>query len=126
MVFGTRPTAASARPSVARWRVWLRSAHQLRSGGLPLQEASADAEDVVVAKLDHRSVDQVGGDRVQPAVVGKRIELPESRAARVSEPWGELKVEDPVAAEHDVAIAGGVGHDLLRGDAGLVGLQGVE
>jgi hypothetical protein len=37
-------------------------AHQLRSGRLPLQEAPADAEDVVVAKLDHPSVDHVGGD----------------------------------------------------------------
>ena len=60
MVFGTRPSAASARPSVARCRVWLRSA---RISSEPvvcaLQEAAADAEDVVVAKLDHATVDQL-------------------------------------------------------------------
>ena len=60
--------------------------HQLRGGGRPLQQAARDPEDVVVVLCDQPRIDPVGGDPVELAVVGVRVEQPEAHAAGVREP----------------------------------------
>jgi hypothetical protein len=55
-----------------------------------------------------------------------RVDPPEPGAAAVRESWGELVAEQPEEAEHDVGVAGGVGHDLPRLDARLWVEQPIE
>jgi len=101
-------------------------AHQLRAGGLALEQAAGDTEDVLIALADQRHVNSVGRDRSQLSVVACRIEHPEASTAGVAQPRGELKAEQPVEPEHDVGAASSIGHDLLWANAGLRVKQPVE
>ncbi len=69
-------------PGVAAQR-----AHQLGAGGLALQEAAGDAEQVVVVLCDQPRVDPVGRDPIELAVVGSGVDPPEPSAAGIGESW---------------------------------------
>ena len=55
-----------------------------------------------------------------------RVQAPEGGGAGVRESWGVSVAEKAVEREHDVGVAGGVGHDLPRADARLRVQQRVE
>ena len=74
---------------------------QLAGGGVALQQAAGDAEQVVVVRLDQSRVDLVAGDLVKRPVVGS-FDAPESGDAGVGQPRAVAVAEEAEEAEDDV------------------------
>ncbi len=78
-------------------------ADQLAGGGVALQQAAGDAEQVVVVCLDQSGVDLVAGDLVKRLVVGS-VDAPEAGGAGVGQPRAVAVVEEAEEAEDDVGV----------------------
>lgn len=101
-------------------------AHELTGGGVTLEERAGDAQEIVVVIGDQGWAQAVAGERVEPTVVGGRIQAPEAGAAGVGRAGRELAAQQPEEPEDDVGVAGAVGHHLARAHAGLRVEQAVE
>jgi len=81
-------------------------AHELAAGGVALEQAAGDAEQVVVVLGDQGRVEAVAGERVKRPVVGDGVKPPEAGAAGIDQPRGELVAQESEEAEDDVGVAG--------------------
>jgi len=89
-------------------------------------QAAGDAEQVVPGAGDEVGVDAVAGDPVQRAVVGVGFGAPEAGVTEVGEAGAELVAEEAEQAENLVGVAGVVGHQLGRPQAGVLLEQPLE
>ena len=80
------------------------SAHELASGGVALQQAAGDAQEVVPVIGDEDRVEAVACELGERTVVGGGVEPPETGAAGVGEAWGELVAEQSEESEDDVRV----------------------
>ncbi len=111
---------------LGRLRAALEHAHQRLAVAGAQRQRAGDAQQVVPVLDDALRPDAVGGQVVEPAVVGVTIDAPEARATDVADARAELVAQQPEQAEDHVSIGAGVGHDLARVQRGLLIEQDAE
>src|ERR1700733_13166011 len=83
-------------------------------------ERSSETDEVGPIVSDQVEIDDALRNLLERAVIGGAVDAPELCAANIRQSRAELITEQPEQAENGVGISGGVGHDFLGIEFGLL------